>query len=86
MSVIEQLAPEYHIENLELNALTEDYIITIRSKDKKAFSKQSASVFSKNKEVIKNLSSLDANRIGYMAGIKDTIDEYGLTKGANIND
>ncbi|MBP9777558.1 MAG: hypothetical protein KBD25_00085 [Rickettsiaceae bacterium] len=86
LSVIEQLAPEYHIANLELNAMTEDYIITIRSKDKKVSNKQSASIFSKNKDLIKKLNSLDANRIGYMAGVKDTVDEYGLAKQVSVND
>lgn len=83
LSVVEQLAPEYHIVGLELNSITEDYIVTIRSKNKKKISKQSATTICSNMELIKKLNSIDANRIGYIAGMKDTVYEYEALRGEN---
>ncbi len=84
LHAIEQLAPEFTIENIQLNNITEDYIITLKSKNAEKL-QQTAVNLSKDQNLIKKLNSKDANKIGYMAGIKDTIDEYNLKKQAESN-
>ena len=73
LALLEKLSPEYHLISVELDQKVKEYIVTIKHKNSDKLSKLSASQISKNAEVVKKLSPLDANRIGYMAGVNDNI-------------
>ena len=87
LHAIEQLAPEFTIENIQLNAITEDYIVTLKSKHQAKHQttlQHSAVDLSKDANLIKKLNPKDANRIGYMAGVKATVDEFALKNEIEI--
>lgn len=75
LAVLEQLAPEMQLISCELDQKIKEYTVTLKN-NKMIYEKISASRISKDRGLIKKLSSEDANRIGYMAGINDTVNEY----------
>ncbi|MCH9716592.1 MAG: hypothetical protein K0U24_02180 [Gammaproteobacteria bacterium] len=76
--VLEWLAPELQLAGLEFNAKLQEYRVTLKHYNQLIIDKKSASYVSKNAMLIKKLSPEDANRIGYMAGVNDTIQEYAI--------
>ncbi|MDF1646616.1 MAG: hypothetical protein P1U61_06525 [Legionellaceae bacterium] len=76
LAVLEQLAPEFQILSLELNQKLQEYIVTLKNHTDDVIEKKSASQVSKDSSLVKKLSPEDANRIGYMAGINDSIQEH----------
>lgn len=73
-AVLEKLAPDNKLISWELDQLLNEYCITIENREKKV-STISASIASKNKSLINKMTPEEANRIGYMAGINDTLRE-----------
>ncbi|MDX2346676.1 MAG: hypothetical protein QNK11_07400 [Legionella sp.] len=69
-------APDFQVASLERSAETQEYLVTLKNNHQHVIlEKESASTISKNKVFIKKLSSEDANRIGYMAGLNDALKE-----------
>ncbi|MDF1677385.1 MAG: hypothetical protein P1U32_01675 [Legionellaceae bacterium] len=75
LAVLEQLAPDHQLVGLELNQKLQEYFVTLKNHVDESVAKKSASSVSKDSAFVKKLSPEDANRIGYMAGVSDTIKE-----------
>ena len=75
LAVLEQLAPEFQLVSLELNQKLQEYIVTLKNYNDATLEKKSAAHVSKDGALVKKLSPEDANRIGYMAGVNDTLKE-----------
>lgn len=80
LATMEQTKPEWSIVSMSSQDSLDEYILEILSSKSKELIKKTPSELSKNKNIIKKFSSIDANRIGYLAGISDTVKEYELRK------
>ena len=78
LATVERFEPAYSIALQQLGNEVDDYILEIRSKNGKKISNKKASEMTKDKSLIAKFSPLDANRIGYLAGIKDTVKEFEM--------
>lgn len=78
IATVERLKPDYSIVLQQLGSEVDDYILEIRSRNGKNVAKKSPSVMSKDKLLLAKFSPIDANRIGYLAGIKDTVKEFQM--------
>ena len=78
MATVERLEPTYSIVLQQLGNEVDDFILEIRSKNGKKISKIKASEMSKDKSLIAKFSPTDANRIGYLAGVKETVKEFEM--------
>ena len=54
----------------------DDYVLEIKSKLERVSVQKSPSEISKDKALISKFNSVEANRIGYMAGVCETVKEY----------
>jgi hypothetical protein len=84
IATIEQMKPDYSIVSQYLESEVDDYILEIRSRNGKSISKGSPSEISKSKVELSKFSQVDANRIGYLAGVKETVKEFNLKKPTNV--
>lgn len=83
MAIVEHLKPDYSIVVQQMTSEVDEYLLEIRSKKDCTIIKKSPSELSKNKNLIAKFDPIEANRIGYMAGVRDTTKEYQLTQGKN---
>jgi hypothetical protein len=72
LATLEKLSPDCQIIALKQDAILKDYQVTLKDK-KDAIESLSASSISKNKAIINKLSSADAHRIGYLAGLNEAL-------------
>ena len=56
----------------------DEYLLEIKSKSKATTIKKSPSELSKDKDLIAKFKPEDANRIGYMAGVREAVKEFEL--------
>lgn len=82
MATVERLRPDYSIVAQQLTSEVDDYILEIKSKNGAAFRK-SPSELSKDINLLSKLTSVEANRIGYMAGVRETVKEYQIFQNKN---
>lgn len=76
MATVERLKPDYSVIGQQLGEEADDYILQIHSRsDHKNIDKTLAEIV-KDKTLLSRLSPIDANRIGYLAGIKDAVDDF----------
>jgi len=78
MATVERMKPDYSIVVQQLGAEIDEYILEIQSRNGKKIVKKSPSEMSKDKYLLAKLSPLDANRIGYLAGVKETVNEFNM--------
>jgi hypothetical protein len=78
MATVERLKPDYSIVVHEMTDKIDDYLLEIKSKQSGATFKKSPSEISKNKQLIDQFNPIEASRIGYMAGVHETVKEYLL--------
>ena len=78
MATVECLKPDYSIVAQHMSGEVDDYILEIKSKNAHATIKKSPSDVSKDPALIAQFKPADANRIGYMAGVRETVREYRL--------
>jgi hypothetical protein len=76
LATTEKMKPDYSINILQLGSDPDDYIFGIKSKGGRI--SKTLSEMSKDKLLLSKLSPLDANRIGYLAGIRDTVKEFTI--------
>jgi hypothetical protein len=69
-----------YLAGLEFSQRLQAYIITLKNQQGVTVVKKSASDVSKDSKLVEKLSAMDANRVGYMAGINDTLKESALLK------
>lgn len=85
MATVERLKPDYSIVVQTMAGEVEDYILEIKSKHDDATFKKSSIEITKDQEMLSKFTPLDANRIGYMAGVSETVKEYKLIDNIKAN-
>lgn len=80
IATVERLKPDYSIVVQHMTSEVDEYLLEIKSKSKATTIKKSPSELSKDKELIAKFKPEDANRIGYMAGVRETVKEYEIKK------
>ncbi|AMV15183.1 TPA: hypothetical protein KKX32_001263 [Legionella pneumophila] len=80
IATVERLKPDYSIVVQHMTSEVDEYLLEIKSKFKATTIKKSPSELSKDKELIAKFKPEDANRIGYMAGVRETVKEYQIKK------
>lgn len=78
MATVERFKPDYSIVVQDMVIKVDDYIFEIKSKHNNSTFKKSSTEITKDKEMLAKFTPIDANRIGYMAGICETVKEYKL--------
>jgi hypothetical protein len=77
---VEKMKPDYSIVVQHLGNEVDDYILELRSRNGKEITKKTPTEMSKNKNLLSKFSPIDAHRIGYMAGIKETVKDFDNKK------
>ena len=80
MATVERLKPDYSIVVQQMTHEVDEYILEIKSKKDGTTIKKSSSELSKNPDLIAKFHPLEANRIGYMAGVCETAKEYQMIR------
>lgn len=78
LATVEKMKPDYSIVVQHLGSEVDDYILELRSRYGKKVTKKSPSEISKDKALLAKIDPVETNRIGYMAGVKDTVNEFNL--------
>lgn len=81
MATVEHLKPDYSIVVQHMTNEVDEYLLEIKSKNNDSTIKKSPSELSKNKELIAKFNPVDANKIGYLAGVRETVKEYQIVAG-----
>ncbi|HHS8321904.1 TPA: hypothetical protein ACTUO9_002021 [Legionella anisa] len=76
MATVEHLKPDYSIVVQQMTSEVDEYLLEIKSKKDRATIKKSPSELSRDKDIISKFDPIEANRIGYMAGVRETTKEY----------
>lgn len=63
----------FQLVGLEFNQEQQQYIVILKKRDQTHCEKRSASSVSRDTLLVQQLSSEDANRVGYMAGFNDAL-------------
>lgn len=80
MATIEQLKPDYSILVQHMTQEVDEYLLEIKSRHSNETIKKSPSELSKDKEMMAKFNPVEANRIGYLAGVRETVKEYQIIK------
>lgn len=78
IATVEKLKADYSIVVQEMTNKVDEYILEIKSKRTNTKFKKSPLEISKDKDLLAKFSPVDANRIGYLAGVRETVKEYEL--------
>ncbi|MFO9238423.1 hypothetical protein SC979_09990 [Legionella pneumophila serogroup 1] len=78
MATVERLKPDYSIVVQHMTPEVDEYLLEIKSRSQATTIKKSPSELSKDKVLIAKFKPEDANRIGYMAGVSETVKEFEL--------
>lgn len=78
LATVEKMKPDYSIVVQHLGSEVDDYILELRSRYGKKVTKKSPSEISKDKALLAKIDPVETNRIGYMVGVKDTVNEFNL--------
>lgn len=78
MATVERLKPDFSIVLQQLGSDVDDFILEIRSRNSKKTSRKTPSEVCKDKSLLAKFSPIDANRIGYLAGINETVKEFKM--------
>jgi hypothetical protein len=80
IATIERLKPDYSIVVQQITNEVDEYIVEIKSTSNRSTIKKSLSELSKDKTLIAKFNPLEANSIGYMAGVRETVKEYQMMR------
>lgn len=80
LATVENLKPDYSIVVQHLGDEVDDYILELRSRNGKERLKKTPTEMSKDKKLLVKFSPIDAHKIGYMAGVKETVKEFNNKK------
>lgn len=78
MATVERLKPDFSIVVQRLDSEVDDYILEIRSRNGEEITKKTPFEMSKDKSLLSKFSPVDANRIGYLAGVNETVKEFKM--------
>jgi hypothetical protein len=79
MATVERLKPDYSIVVQQMTQEVDEYILELKSRSG-AIVKKSAVELSKDSALLAKLNPIEANRVGYMAGVCETTKEYQLMR------
>ncbi len=77
IATVERLKPEYSLVVQQMTDEIAEYILEIKTRNNTTI-KKSASEISKDHKLIAKFNAVDAHRIGYMAGVWETVREHQL--------
>ena len=80
IATVERLKPDYSILVQHMTPEVDEYLLEIKSRYSAETVKKSPMELSKDREIIAKFNSVDANRIGYLAGVRETVKEYEIKK------
>lgn len=78
MATVEKMKPDYSVVVQQLTEEVDDYILEIKSRKDGCIIKKSPSELSKDKSLLSKINPVEANRIGYLAGVKETVVEFKM--------
>jgi hypothetical protein len=80
MATIERLKPDYSIVVQQMTNEVDGYILEIQRRSDQSRFKKSPLEISKNRELLSKFNSMEASRIGYLAGVCETVKEYQMVE------
>ncbi|RAP35030.1 hypothetical protein B1207_14115 [Legionella quinlivanii] len=80
IATVERLKPDYTIITQQMRDEVEGYMLELKSKNGRETITGTPTEISRDKDLISKLNPIDANRVGYMAGVSDTVKDYKNTK------
>lgn len=80
MATIERMKPDYAVVVQQLQDEVDEYLLEIKSLNNKCTIKKTPTEITKDQALLSKFSPIDASRIGYLAGIVDTINDFKLKK------
>lgn len=80
IATMEYLNPDYFIVSQKMTVEADNCILEIKSNSDYKTIKKSPTEISKDKTLVARFNSIEANRIGYMAGVLETVMEYDALK------
>lgn len=80
MATLEKMNPHYSVISQSMSDVVDEYILEIKSKNNGIIIKKTPSELLKDKSILSKLSPLEANRIGYLAGVRETVKEYEISR------
>lgn len=83
MATVEQLKPDFSIVQQRMSNEVDDYILEIKSRNSQAIIKKTPLEVSKDRSLVSKFNSIEANRIGYLAGVRETVKEYKMLREKN---
>jgi len=83
MATMERMQPNYAIAVQHLTNGADDCILELKSRHNHTTVLQSPTELSKNKSLLMQLGPMDANRIGYLAGVLETLHETQLKNNSD---
>ncbi|RUR09706.1 hypothetical protein [Legionella septentrionalis] len=81
IATVERLKPDYSIIVQRMTNEVDEYLLEIKSKKKSYTFIKSPTELSRDKELIAQFDPIEANRIGYMAGLREKVKEYQIIQG-----
>lgn len=78
MATVEKMRPDYSVVVQQIGNEVDDYILEIKGRNNETTMKKTPTELSKDKTIINKFSRTDANLIGYLAGVKETVDEFKM--------
>lgn len=78
MATIERLKPDYSIVVQQMTDEVDEYLLELKSKHNHPSIKKTPSDITRDKALIAKLNPIEANRVGYLAGVRETAKEYQL--------
>lgn len=78
IATVERLKPEYSIVVQQMTDEIAEFILEIKSRNQPQTFKKSAQEISRDLNLISRFNAVEAHRIGYMAGVWETVREHQL--------
>ncbi len=78
IATVEKMKPTYSVVGQQLSEQVDEYLMELQSKNKKATIKKTPIEIAKDKSILEKLGAVDASRIGYLAGVRETVKEFEL--------
>lgn len=83
IATLEKLTPDFSIVIQKVDGKSDEYILELKSRDGKIIHKNPVELC-REKAMIASLSPEDANRVGYLSGVSETIKEFRLVNNRNM--
>jgi hypothetical protein len=78
IATVEMLKPDYSITVQQMTNEVDEYLLEIKSRNNQTTLRKSPSEISKDKQILAKFDPVEANRIGYLAGVRETVKEFQM--------